>query len=108
MVIFINYYLSKYIMPKTRKSYDNEFKFQVVLETFNPQNTIEKVAKKHNLHTTQVNQWRKVFKENAHLAFNSTPAKQKTPHKDPEKLTQMIGELTIENNILKKALSVWD
>lgn len=96
-------------MPATRKSYDNEFKFQVVLETFNSNTTIEKVAKKHGLHTTQVNQWRKIFKDNAHLAFSSNSRSKKTkPNKDPEKLTQMIGELTIENTILKKALSVWD
>lgn len=94
-------------MPKTRKSYDNDFKFQVVLETFNPEMTIEQVAKKHGLHTTQVNQWRKIFKDNGHLAFSSKP-KPKTPQKDPEKLTHMIGELTIENQILKKTLSVWD
>ena len=96
-------------MPKTRKSYNNDFKFQIVLETFEAEMTIEKVAKKHGLHTTQVNQWRKIFKDNGHLAFNSSnQAKKKKPQQDPEKLTQMIGELTIENSILKKALSVWD
>ena len=97
-------------MPNTRKNYSDEFKFHVVLETFTPGATIEKVCRKHNIHPTQINQWRKIFKQNGHLAFSvSTNTKTKTkPEDDPKQLKEIIGDLTIENTILKKALSVWD
>jgi transposase len=96
-------------MPKTRKNYSDEFKFHVVLETYSPGATLEKVCRKHGIHTTQINQWRKIFKDNGHLVFTtiSKPAKTK-PQDDPKQLKEIIGDLTIENTILKKALSIWD
>jgi transposase len=103
-------------MPKnnTRKSYSNDFKLQVVLETYQKENTIESVCNKHGLSATVVNKWRKTFKDNGHLAFASgsvsgSKKKAKTKESDsPEFLKQVIGDLTVENEILKKALSVWD
>ena len=97
-------------MPTSRKTYSDEFKFQVVLETFMPGVTIEKVCRKHSLHSTQINQWRKIFKQNGHLVFSqSSVSRSKVkPNQDPKQLEEIIGDLTIENTILKKALSVWD
>jgi transposase len=95
-------------MTKSRKNYSNEFKFQVVLETFMPGITVEKVCRKHGIHSTQINQWRKVFKQNGHLAFSSLVIPKTKPENDPKQLKEIIGDLTIENQILKKALSVWD
>ncbi len=95
-------------MPNTRKNYSDEFKFQVVLETFMQGSTIEKVGKKHGIHLTQINLWRKVFKQNGHLTFSSAVKPKTKPQEDPKQLKEIIGDLTIENVILKKALSVWD
>lgn len=95
-------------MPNTRKNYSDEFKFQVVLETFASGTTIEKVCRKHSVHATQINQWRKVFKQNGHLAFSGILKPRTKPEQDPKQLKEIIGDLTIENVILKKALSVWD
>lgn len=95
-------------MTKSRKNYSDEFKFQVALETFMPGATIEKVCRKHSIHSTQINQWRKVFKQNGHLAFSSPVIPKTKPENDPKQLKEIIGDLTIENQILKKALSVWD
>lgn len=95
-------------MPNTRKNYSDEFKFQVVLETFMPGSTVEKVGRKHSIHTTQINQWRKIFKQNGHLVFSPVAKPKTKPEEDPKQLKEIIGDLTIENVILKKALSVWD
>lgn len=96
---------------KSRKQYDASFKLQVVLETFNKDTTIEKVAIRNGLTISVVNKWRSQFKDNAHLAFNSNLQTKRTklkPEEDPKQLKEIIGDLTIENTILKKALSVWD
>ncbi|NJK71222.1 transposase [Candidatus Gracilibacteria bacterium] len=98
-------------MSQSRKSYSDEFKFQVVLETFTSDHTIESICRKHGIHMTQINQWRKAFKEHGHTIFSlkrTHLGKKSSPDKDPTELTRIIGELTIQNQILKKALSVWD
>jgi transposase-like protein len=98
-------------MPNSRKQYDAQFKLQVVLETFQKDITIEKVAIRHGLAVSVLNKWRSQFKQGAHLAFDSSlklgSAKPK-PENSPEYLKKVIGDLTVENSILKKALSVWD
>lgn len=103
-----NIYMS---MSQSRKSYSDEFKFQVVLETFTSEKSIESICRKHGIHMTQINQWRKSFKEHGHTVFavkRTGTSKKKSPDTDPTELTRIIGELTIQNQILKKALSVWD
>ncbi len=97
---------------KSRNSYDASFKTQVVLESMQRDTTIEKVRIKYNVATSVINRWRKQFKDNAHLAFEAslttTRKKKLTEDKSPEYLKRLIGDLTVENSILKKALSVWD
>ena len=73
-----------------------------------PGSTVEKVGRKHSIHTTQINQWRKIFKQNGHLVFSPVAKPKTKPEEDPKQLKEIIGDLTIENVILKKALSVWD
>jgi transposase len=95
-------------MTKSRKQYTAQFKLQVVMQTFQKDTSIEKVAIRHGLAISLLNKWRTQFKQNAHLAFQTSITKKKIPKEDPKQLTQIIGDLTVENQILKKALSVWD
>ena len=83
------------------KKYDTSFKLQVVLETLNPNTTIESIKKKYGLSNNAIVSWRKKFFTNAHKSFelgNSTTE----PKDSVEELKRIIGELTIENSILKK------
>ncbi len=85
----------------TKNKYDSKFKLQVVLETLNPNTTAESIKKKYGLSNNAIGSWRKKFFQNAHKSFetgNST-----TEAKDSiEELKRIIGELTVENSILKK------
>ena len=90
-----------------RKNYDPNFKAKVVLESMQPTTTIEQVRIRYNLHSSIINRWRNQFKKNAHLVFTE-PVKKQKPEESPEYLKNIIGNLTVENDILKKALSVWD
>jgi transposase len=95
---------------KARKNYDASFKLQVVLDSLQKDMTIEKVHVKYGLSSTVINKWKALFKQNGHLVFSSNiSSKTKTQESDsPEFLKKVIGEITVQNEILKKALSVWD
>lgn len=94
-----------------RKNYDSAYKLKVVLESMQRDTTIEKVRIKYGLSTSVINRWRKQFRENGHLIFEMKGKSKRKKIKEsesPEYLKMIIGELTVENEILKKALSVWD
>lgn len=118
-------------MPNNRKQYTPELKLKVVLESLQRDTTIETVKRKFDIHTTQINSWRKTFfnkiPQLAQALFDGksakspvqskaqaasqklglnlfTSAKSSQTGKSYEELTKLIGELTIENQILKKAL----
>ena len=95
-------------MSKTsRRKFTSEFKSKVCLEAIKEQQTIEALSKKHDLHPTQINTWKKEFLEKAPAVFakeNSTAA----DGSDKEQLIQLlyaqIGELKVANDFLKKKL----
>jgi transposase len=88
-------------MPKSR--YDSKFKLQVVLETLNPNTTVESIKRKYGLSNNAISTWRKKFFKNAHMSFEVSGNKKRAdPAQSPEELKKIIGELTVENCILKK------
>ena len=97
-------------MKSARKTYDADFKARVVLESFRHDITIEQVSSKYGVAQSIINKWRKIFKDNLPFVFASTqPKKKQVKQEDsPDYLKKIIGDLTVENDILKKALSVWD
>lgn len=96
-------------MGKSRKHYDNEFKARVVLESLQKTITQERVLAKHGISASMLTRWRKQFLSNAHIVFDQPKSKKKTDKSEsPEYLKKIIGDITVENEILKKALSVWD
>lgn len=88
-------------MAKSR--YDSKFKLQVVLETLNPNTTVESIKRKYGLSNNAISTWRKKFFRNAHTAFEISEKEKRTdPAQSPEELKKIIGELAVENSILKK------
>ena len=97
-------------MDNKRKSYTPEFKLKVVLESMQRDTTQEDVCKKFGLSSSMIHRWRKEFQANAATSFHDKrDPKQKAqsqgyaPGESPEDLKQIIGELTVQNEILKKA-----
>lgn len=96
-------------MGQKRQSYEASKKVEVVLATMAKDTTIEKVSVKYGISASVINKWRNAFKANAYLAFTAPAKKKKTkPEDSPGYLRKLIGDLTVENAILKKASSVWD
>ena len=96
-------------MGQKRKNYDNEFKSRVVLDSLQKTITQEKVMAKYGIIASVLHRWRKQFLDNAHKVFDHQAVKPKQKESDsPDYLKKIIGDITVENEILKKALSVWD
>src|SRR5437660_11642650 len=97
-------------MDKKRKSYTPEFKLKVVLESLQRDTTQEEVCQKFGLSSSMIHRWRKEFQTNAAAVFSDKrDPKQKAhsqgyePGEAPDDLKKIIGDLTVQNEILKKA-----
>ena len=56
MIIF-----NKLVEMKKRKKYTSGFKTKVVLEALQERETIQELAKKYDLHPTQISTWKSQF-----------------------------------------------
>jgi transposase-like protein len=56
-------------MPGKRKSYTPEFKFKVVMESFQPDTAIEEVCRKFEVPSSVVSRWRQEFQQNGPEVF---------------------------------------
>lgn len=94
-------------MKRTRRTLSSEFKAKVALEAIKEMKTISEIAQQHQLHPNQVSMWKKEFLANAGKVFDSgnKEAEQiKLLTKEKQDLVQQIGQLSVDNNWLKKKL----
>lgn len=97
-------------MEMKRKSYTAECKRKVVLESMQRDTTQEEVCKRFGIASSMLHRWRKEFEAHAASVFHDQrDPKQKAyaqgyePGESPADLNKMIGELTVQNAIRKKA-----
>jgi transposase len=93
-------------MSKTsRRKFTSEFKAKVSIEALKEQQTIEALAKKYDLHPTQINTWKKEFLNNSAAVFEKE-GKADTADKDQliQALYAQIGEQKVAIDFLKKKL----
>lgn len=94
---------------KPRRQFTPEQKLQVVLESLQRDTTLEAVSRKYGIVTSVIIKWRKGFKERAAVVFEDkrnpqgkAKANGYKPGESPDELKRIIGELTVQNEILKK------
>jgi transposase-like protein len=92
-----------------RRYFTPKEKLQVVLESYQRDTTIEAVCRKYCLVRSVINRWREEFQQGAENVFidKRNPAQKAKslgyePGQSPEDLKKIIGELTVQNEILKK------
>ncbi len=98
-------------MAGKRKQYSPpEFKFKVALESLQRDTTIEEVCRKFGVSSSMVSRWRQAFQQLGPEAFTDQrdPARRArvqgyAPGESPEDLKKLIGELTVQNDLLKKS-----
>ena len=91
-------------MKKTRKNHSPDFKAKVALEAVREQSTVAEIARRHKVHPTQVNKWKKELLANMRRAFEPAEGGSGGSTEREEELLKKIGELTVERDFLSRGL----
>ncbi len=99
-------------MAGKRKQYTAEFKFKVVLESLQRDTTIEEVCRRFEVSASMVSRWRQAFQQNGPEVFADPRerlgrAQAYAPGESSEDLKHLIGELTVQNELLKNPADSW-
>jgi transposase len=93
-------------MASKQRNYSSEFKAKVVLEVVSGQRTVSEASRAHKVHSSVINRWRNEFLKQAHQAFGGQGMGEDSAAKIAE-LERMIGQLTMELSVAKKASALW-
>jgi len=86
-----------------RRQFTAKFKFQVALEALKGIQTINEIAGYHEVHPTQVKQWKHQLQEQGVAVFNEKASKAEQAQTEREaELYEQIGRLQVELVWLKK------
>ena len=89
---------------KKRRKFTSEFKSKVALEALREQQPIHEIAKRHQVHPTQVTEWKKSLLGNASSVFESASSRHDEAFKQKlkeDRLYKQIGQLQVEVDFLK-------
>ena len=98
-----------------RREYPPELKLKIVLESLQRDTTQKAVCERYGVTSGMINRWRAAFKEKASEIFlDKRQGKQKDGHakyapgESPEELKRIIGDQTVQLEILKKVPGLLD
>lgn len=92
-------------MKRPRRTFSAEFKAKVAIEAIKELKTTPELAQIYQVHPNLIGLWKKEFQLNAAKVFDSgkEEAEQlRKLQKEKEELIRQIGQLTVDNNWLKK------
>jgi len=86
-----------------RRDWSAEEKVEIVLAGIKGEKSIAQICRDNNISQTTYYNWRDKFLDSAKAAFrNGTSSEEKALKSKIEDLEQIIGKITVENEILKK------
>ena len=88
-------------MARRRKIREAPFKARVALEAIKERETVGELAKRFQVHPTQIHEWKRRLLEQAPAVFERESAKPVETF-DPAELYEQIGRLKVELEFLKK------
>jgi transposase-like protein len=88
-----------------RKKYSASFKAQVALEAVKNDATIAELSKKYDVHPTQIQVWKNELISRSESLFLKSSQREEGNESRLAELERKIGQLTVENDFLKKGLS---
>ena len=90
-------------MPK-RKQYSAEFKTRVVLELLTAQKGLMQASREYGIKDTILSRWKQEFLERAPQLFGKEQVDNREAEVKLAELERMVGKLTLELDVAKKAL----
>jgi transposase-like protein len=90
-------------MKRPRRNHSASFKAKVALAALRGDKTLAELAEQFDVHPNQISDWKQQMQENASLVFGGD-RKDKGDEPDLKAMHAKIGELTLENDFLEKAL----
>jgi len=88
-----------------KRKFGKEFKAKVALAAIKGDKTSAELSSMYEVHGTVINRWAKLAREQMPLIFTEKEEKDQDKEKLIEELYKRIGELSIENEWLKKKLN---
>lgn len=90
-----------------RKNYSKDFKIKAV-ELSNVRGNVQEIARELGVGPELIYRWRKELQSNPDLAFSGNGVKQlSAEQKEVDRLRKELKEAKLENEILKKAVSIF-
>jgi transposase len=89
-------------MPRTRRSFPNDFKAQIVLDLLTGAASQAELCRKHNIHPQLLGRWKTTVLEGLHTLFQDDLQANQDQARIAE-LEQLVGRQALELEILKKA-----
>jgi transposase len=91
-------------MSRKRRNHSPDFKAKVALAAIKGEETLSELAKRYQINANLIVKWKKLLLENSAEVFSS--GKNLAPDRESEikSLQAKIGEITMENDFLSKAL----
>ena len=90
-------------MRRPRRNHTAAFKAKVALAALKGDETLSALAERFDVHPNQITDWKAQLLERSAAVFGEKVAKETGP--DIQTMQAKIGELTLENDFLEKALS---
>ena len=91
---------------KKRRKYTADFKSKVALDALREREPVHEIAKRYQVHPTQVSEWKKALLSGAGSVFESQRNKDEDAIKQKQKsdrLYKQIGHLQVQVDFLKEA-----
>jgi putative transposase len=101
-------------MSKKRTTYTAELKSKLVLELLKNEKTLAEIASFNNITPKNLQNWKKIFLENAVIAMEPSKAVKEykeelvAAYEENEMLTKIVGKMTVEKEWLEKKLKGLD
>ncbi len=87
---------------RPRRNHSSSFKAKVAIEAIKCEQTLAELAQRFDIHPNQITDWKKQLLTSADNVFEKNQNIKQGP--DEDQLHAKIGQLTMENDFLSKAL----
>jgi transposase len=91
-------------MSKKRRNHSPEFKSKVALAAIKDDETLSELARRYNINANLIVKWKKLLLDHSAEVFASGKGLAPDRESEIKSLQAKIGEITMENDFLSKAL----